>query len=153
MSTPATIPDLIVGCRALYAAFDRFDHAVCQRLGIARSDLRCLNLLEDGPLGLGEVGRRLGLSSGSVTALVDRLAAAGLARRVGDPADRRAARVEVTPAAYAALAESYRRLAEEVGERFADYRPGELTASVRCLGDVADACEAATKSTHPPANA
>jgi DNA-binding MarR family transcriptional regulator len=137
------VADLLLACRAVHAAYDRFDQAVAGRLGVSRNDLRCLNLLEFGPLGVGEVGRRLGLSSGATTALVDRLEAAGLVRRTADPADRRATRVEATPLVYARLAGLYRRLADEVGERFAGYSPTAAAAAVRCLTDVAAACAAA----------
>ena len=53
---------------------------------------------------MGELGAGLGLSSASTTALVDRLEAAGMARREPDPQDRR--RVLVT------LSDSARRFGE-----------------------------------------
>ena len=45
----------------------------------------------------GELARAAGVATGAVTAVVDRLEAAGLAQRVADPADRRRVRIEVTP--------------------------------------------------------
>lgn len=150
MVNPGPISDLLNACRALHAAYDRFDHAVAERLGMSRNDLRCLNLLEHGPLGPGEIGRRLGLSSGAVTALVDRLEAGGFARRSADPNDRRAVRVEATPAVYAALAGLYKRLAAEVGGRFGRYTAAELAVAVRCLTDVTAACAAADPDAPQP---
>jgi DNA-binding MarR family transcriptional regulator len=41
------------------------------------------------------------LTSGAVTGVIDRLERAGYARRVGDPADRRRVKLEVTPKFYA----------------------------------------------------
>ena len=42
---------LLLACRYLARAMDRFDEAACGALGLGRSDLRALNLLEHGPLG------------------------------------------------------------------------------------------------------
>ena len=51
MSGADVRPDdpLLLACRALSHAMDLFDEAACRALGIGRSDLRALNLLEHGP--------------------------------------------------------------------------------------------------------
>ena len=46
-------------------------------------------LSETGPITAGELGRRVGLTTGSVTALVDRLESAGYVKRERHPKDRR----------------------------------------------------------------
>lgn len=75
-----------------------FEEAAAARLGIGTGDLRCLNAIENaGGLTAGELSREVGVTSGAVTGSVDRLEAAGFARRVADPADRRRVRIEVTP--------------------------------------------------------
>jgi DNA-binding MarR family transcriptional regulator len=51
----------------------------------------------DGPLKIGDLGRELSLGSGTLTGAVDRMAEAGLVRRVQDPKDRRAWLVEPAP--------------------------------------------------------
>jgi DNA-binding MarR family transcriptional regulator len=51
--------------------------------------LVCEHLRLDGPLTPKDVGDRVGLSSGAVTRLLDRLEARGLTRREPHPADRR----------------------------------------------------------------
>jgi DNA-binding MarR family transcriptional regulator len=64
--------------------------------------LHCLNAIENGGgLTAGELAAAVGLASGAVTGVVDRLERAGFARRVPDPADRRRVKVEVTPEFYA----------------------------------------------------
>ncbi|WP_158880852.1 MarR family winged helix-turn-helix transcriptional regulator [Amycolatopsis anabasis] len=61
-----------------------------------RSDVQFLNLLElHGSLTPGELAKLSGLTTGSVTGVVDRLEAAGYARRERDPADRRKVVVSV----------------------------------------------------------
>jgi len=55
--------------------------------------------LEKAPAGmtLGEVSRRMMVSNGNVTGLVERLAAQGLLERAPDPSDRRATLIRLTP--------------------------------------------------------
>src|SRR5215467_11287037 len=73
-----------------------FTQAIATRLGIGPSDLDCLVLLYDlGPTTPGQLAEILNLTSGAITGVVDRLAAAGFALRESDPDDRR--RVIVRP--------------------------------------------------------
>jgi MarR family 2-MHQ and catechol resistance regulon transcriptional repressor len=51
----------------------------------------------DGPLKIGDLQRELALSSGTLTGAVDRMAQAGLVRRVRDPSDGRVWRIESAP--------------------------------------------------------
>ncbi len=51
----------------------------------------------EGPLKIGELQRVLSLSSGTLTGAIDRMHKAGLVRRVEDPKDGRAVRVEPAP--------------------------------------------------------
>jgi DNA-binding MarR family transcriptional regulator len=72
--------------------------------GLHPTDVRALICLLDAqragvPASPGYLGKQLGLESASVTALVDRLVAAGHARRERDSADRRRVSVGVTPEA------------------------------------------------------
>src|ERR671919_608798 len=79
-----------------------FDNLAAERLGVNRTDLHCLNTIENaGGLTAGELARETGLTTGAVTGVIDRLERAGYARRVPDPADRRRVKVEVTPKFYA----------------------------------------------------
>jgi DNA-binding MarR family transcriptional regulator len=79
-----------------------FDNLAAERLGVNRTDLHCLNTIENaGGLTAGELARETGLTTGAVTGVIDRLERAGYARRVPDPGDRRRVKVEVTPKFYA----------------------------------------------------
>ena len=53
-------------------------------------------LLHKGPMLVNEIGRRIELTSGSVTTAVDRLEARGLVQRSADADDRRAKQVALT---------------------------------------------------------
>jgi DNA-binding MarR family transcriptional regulator len=84
--------------RAYQTSNDNFDQAVADHLGMNRTDMRCLDLIDQaGGMTAGELARAAGLTSGAVTAVIDRLERAGMARRVADPTDRRRVRIEVTP--------------------------------------------------------
>jgi DNA-binding MarR family transcriptional regulator len=74
------------------------DEAASDYLGINPIDGRAIDVIDQhGRITAGELARELRLSSGAVTALLDRLERAGLARRVPDDHDRRRVLIEVTP--------------------------------------------------------
>jgi DNA-binding MarR family transcriptional regulator len=84
--------------RAYQTSNDNFDQAVADHLGMNRTDMRCIDLIDQtGGMTAGELARAAGLTTGAVTAVIDRLERAGMARRVADPSDRRRVRIEVTP--------------------------------------------------------
>jgi DNA-binding MarR family transcriptional regulator len=60
--------------------------------------LAMVALLDDAPIGVGELGNRLGMDTGTITPLVKRLEAAGLVSRVRDTVDERRVLVDLTPA-------------------------------------------------------
>jgi DNA-binding MarR family transcriptional regulator len=113
--------------RAAQNAVDAFDEAAAALLGINRTDLRCLDILERrGQLTAGELGEAAGLSSGAVTTLLDRLERAGYARRVRDTGDRRRVLVELTAAARRAAGELWGPLGEEARAELERYSDEEL---------------------------
>ena len=70
-----------------------FDNVASDRLGINRTDLACLDVITRfGPVTAGEIAAEAGLTTGAVTAVVDRLERAGYARRA-----RRRVMIEATP--------------------------------------------------------
>src|SRR5919197_5271858 len=79
-----------------------FDGLAAEHLGVNRTDLHCLNIIENsGGLTAGELAAAAGLTTGAVTGVIDRLQRVGYARRVPDPTDRRRVKLEVTPKFYA----------------------------------------------------
>lgn len=89
--------ELIAAYRSNTSQEGAFDALAAERLGISLTDLRCLDLVQgnDG-MTAGELATASGLTTGAVTAVIDRLERAGLARRVRDDSDRRKVNVEVT---------------------------------------------------------
>ena len=123
--------------RQLQAELDRVDRATADALGLARSDCRALIMLTEGPLTPRVLAARLGLTSGSVTALIDRLAARGFVTRAPDPADRRGVMVAATPLAAMRLRVAQAPLAEAVGRLAARYGTEKSGAVGQQMADVA----------------
>ena len=72
-------------------------YAAAKRIGIELSELSSLEHLQGaGPMTLGRLGKRLSMSPGAVTALVDRLESRGYAERIPTPGDRRSMLVRET---------------------------------------------------------
>ena len=73
---------------AVYAGLKRI--AAASQYGLSVGDLRALDLIvELGPLTTGQLTQLSGLSSGNITAIIDRLEAASMVRRSKHPVDRR----------------------------------------------------------------
>ena len=73
---------------------------------LTESEVELLRLLSDRPgTRVGEAAEALGLVPNTVSTLVGRLVDAGLAVRRPDPADARAARLDLTPAARRRIAD------------------------------------------------
>jgi DNA-binding transcriptional ArsR family regulator len=70
--------------------------AAAERVGLNTTDLMCLNILNlSGSLTAGELARATGLTTASITGVIDRLESSGFVRRERDPGDRR--RVVIQP--------------------------------------------------------
>lgn len=106
--------------KAFYAV-EQHDRASIRGLGFASdSDFAVLEaLFSKGALPVNELGRKLFLTSGSITTAVDRAQRQGWVRRVADPRDRRVTLVELTEVGRertrAALKVHFRNLARAVG--------------------------------------
>jgi DNA-binding MarR family transcriptional regulator len=99
---------LIDEVRGNQNAVDQMDQAVCEALGINRTDNRCIDIVDrHGPITAGRLAEEAGLTTGAVTAILDRLEEKSLLRRLRDPNDRRRVLVELTDAARARALELY----------------------------------------------
>src|SRR6476619_4044898 len=69
-----------------------------ERIGINVTDLNCLNIVAlTGPMTAGELARATGLTTASITGVLDRLEEGGFVRRERDPKDRRRVSVKLNP--------------------------------------------------------
>jgi DNA-binding transcriptional ArsR family regulator len=69
-----------------------------ERIGVNVTDLNCLNIVAlTGPMTAGELARATGLTTASITGVLDRLEEGGFVRRERDPKDRRRVIVNLKP--------------------------------------------------------
>jgi DNA-binding MarR family transcriptional regulator len=115
------------------AAAVRLSIALAQQLGMPLADVQCLGLLAAGPSVPSDLAARLGLTTGAMTKVLDRLQAAGYVTRSADPADRRRIVITADPEGFAALAVSDAPLRERMSGELARYTTGELAAIVTFL--------------------
>lgn len=108
-------------------AVERVDRASIRRTGLTLSGFAIMEaLLHKGPLPINLIGEKVLLSSGSMTAAINRLEQAGHVRRIQDPADGRCFNVHLTQTGRQLVSQAYRQHAHNL-ERAA----GALTAAER----------------------
>jgi DNA-binding MarR family transcriptional regulator len=127
------VESLLLETRALYEAIYRFDAIAAAELGIHLSDLRCVNALEKGPLGAGAIGERLGLTSGSVTALIGRLEKAGFVVKTRSVDDARQIEVQLQPSFYQKADAIYARLGQSLSRQFDGLNRAEIEQTIAVI--------------------
>lgn len=81
--------------REMSASSVIFHSLMAEKFGLSVTDWRAWDLvMRHGPLTAGQLARLTGLTPGAATGLIDRLAQAGVVRRVPDANDRRKVMVE-----------------------------------------------------------
>ncbi|EMS97907.1 transcriptional regulator, MarR family protein [Agrobacterium tumefaciens str. Cherry 2E-2-2] len=91
------------------------------------TDLECLDILQmQGQASAGELARSTGLTTGAVTALLDRLEKAGFIRRLPDPADRRRVLAAPQPEKMRELFQMYAPLQEKMEALYGEYDEAQL---------------------------
>ncbi len=103
------------------------------------NELRCLNALEFGPLTPSEIGDRTGLTSGAVTALIDRLESKGYVFRQKSDQDRRSVQVSISPKMHRELGKQYGRCGRAVADQFQWHDEREIEAAAEALQNFAKA--------------
>jgi DNA-binding MarR family transcriptional regulator len=125
--------EFIDAVRASQTAVDMLDEAVGEYLGLHRTDMRCLDILDrEGPMPAGRLAEQARVSPAAMTAVLDRLEQKGLARRVRDTEDRRRVLVEVTEEMRKGAAELYGP-PEEAGQGLAMYTDEQLEFLIEFL--------------------
>ncbi|HWC25486.1 MAG TPA: MarR family transcriptional regulator [Solirubrobacteraceae bacterium] len=118
---------VLAALRADGIARDALDQAVADRLGINLTDLRCLDVLDQrGTTTAGDLAAALGLTTGAVTTLLDRVERGGYVRRIRDAQDRRRVLVELTERCRRLTEELYGPLGEEGYALLSDYESRDL---------------------------
>src|SRR5260370_18312186 len=82
--------EFLLAVRRAGAVMQLLGAASAERIGINVTDLNCLNVLAlGGHMTAGDLARITGLTTASITGVLDRLEEAGFVRRERDPHDRR----------------------------------------------------------------
>ena len=114
------------------------NHAVAQRVGLGASDSQLISLLNlHGPLTPGRLAELTGLTTGTVTGVIDRLERAGYVRRERDSTDRRKVLVTPVPEAMATLGEHYRHHGEQLDAVLSTRDEAQLRVIADFLADLA----------------
>jgi MarR family 2-MHQ and catechol resistance regulon transcriptional repressor len=98
-------------------------------------------LLHKGPQSVGEIGRRVELTSGSITTAIDRLEKRGLVARVAHVSDRRARVVHLTPDGKARITKvfaTHKRAMECAADGLSKAERGTLIELLKKLGTTAE---------------
>src|SRR3954447_3846866 len=119
------LEELAAAVRESQVAQDMADQAVADLLRVHRTDLRCMDVLDQrGRLTAGQLAEASGLTTGAVTAMIDRMERAGYVTRVRDLEDRRRVFVELTPLAKKTGEKLYEPLGKawrEAAKRYSDH--------------------------------
>ncbi|GAA1155446.1 MarR family transcriptional regulator [Kribbella jejuensis] len=110
-----------------------YNHAVSAKVGLGGSDSQFMTLLQTyGPLTPRQLAEHTGLTSGTITGVIDRLEAHGFVTRQPDPRDRR--KVVVTPS-LEKIQEKLVPLYAEQGERMHQLLASRSVEELRVISE------------------
>ena len=106
-------------------------------LGLGHSDFAVLEvLLHRGPQPVNVIGKKVLLTSASITAAVDRLESRKLLRRTSDPKDGRSRIVELTQSGRRLIEQAFQKYERDMEETMAVLKSAERVDLVRLLKKV-----------------
>jgi DNA-binding MarR family transcriptional regulator len=131
VALPPAATTTTVDAARLRLAVMRLSRRLRQRseTGISPSQVSALATLDrSGPLSLGDLAAAEQITPSTLTRIVAALEADGFIARTSDPADRRVARVAVTPAGAALLTAGRARGTGHLAQRLAALDPADVAA-------------------------
>ncbi|EST33254.1 MULTISPECIES: MarR family winged helix-turn-helix transcriptional regulator [Streptomyces] len=137
---PADLRAFAVQLRRMNGEINRLVHGFATDQGLHATDIQALAAILDAetPLTPGRLRDHLGLTSGAVTACLDRLERAGHIRRSRESADRRVVHLHYLAGARSAARSHFRPLAEATERARAGFSEPELAVVLRFLASVND---------------
>ncbi|MFF3214406.1 MarR family winged helix-turn-helix transcriptional regulator [Streptomyces sp. NPDC002886] len=140
---PIGLQSFAVLLREMNSQFNRIAQEFARAHDLHLTDVQALIAVLDadreedaGPMTPGRLRAHLNLTSGAVTACLDRLEKAGHIHRVRAPDDRRVVHVLYAQAGRAAAREYFRPLAQSTDAARGHFTPTELHVVVRFLGEM-----------------
>ncbi|WP_406369375.1 MarR family winged helix-turn-helix transcriptional regulator [Streptomyces sp. NBC_00647] len=127
-----------VQLRRMNGEINRLVHGFAGEHGLHATDVQALAAILDAPEPLtpGRLREHLGLTSGAVTACLDRLERAGHIRRVRESPDRRVVHLHYVPDAKSAARAHFRPLAEVTASVRSGFSEDELSVVLRFLTEM-----------------
>lgn len=125
---------LMSALRLISAAEQSHCKAIAHRLRMTASELEALSFtLDHGAPTAGDIGRKLNLTSGAVTGVIDRLVQRGFVERVDDPRDRRKVAVRPVAARVAPISELFGPIESALADLLARYSQRQIVAIAQFL--------------------
>jgi DNA-binding MarR family transcriptional regulator len=119
-----------------------YQQQVASSLGLYNNDFISIDILhEKGPITAGELSKLTGLTTGSVTALIDRLEKSGYVRRENDPKDRRKVIIVPLYEDKEEVSETYLKLYASMMDLASSYTEEELELITQFLGKASTVLE------------
>lgn len=141
-SSPTGAHTWLVLSKAARSVGDRAHESIAQS-GLGTTDFAILEaLLHKGSMPVNTIGKKLLLTSGSITVAVDRLVAKGYVARNDDPNDRRVRVVELTKAGRAVIGPVYKRHEQDLERLASVLTAAERTTLVNLLRKLGTSAEA-----------
>lgn len=129
----------LAALRRLATALERLEQDAADKLGIAHSDLRCLQvLLEREAVTAGELAEAVGLSATALSTALGRLEAKAYIRRAHPEANRRQVTVTMTEQARNAVLPVLGKFVREAAPLLRRYELGEIERVTRYLDDLGE---------------
>jgi DNA-binding MarR family transcriptional regulator len=141
------VVELGIAIRKMGAQSVIISRTVADRFGLHTTDLEVLDLIFlRKQASAGELADATGLTSGAVTALIDRLVAAGYVERSEDPHDRRRVIVRVRQEAIEPIKDTYLAMQKRMFELWSSYSARDLETitdfATRSTALAVDCCKA-----------
>ncbi|GGT73255.1 MULTISPECIES: MarR family winged helix-turn-helix transcriptional regulator [Streptomyces] len=132
---PGDLHAFAVALRRTNGEINRLVHGFALAQGLHPTDVQALSVVLDSPEPLtpGRLREHLGLTSGAVTACLDRLERAGHIRRSRESADRRVVHVHYVEGARAAARSYFMPLAQAAERARLQFEEEELAVALRFL--------------------
>jgi DNA-binding MarR family transcriptional regulator len=136
--------ELIGGAIPMWAILVvQLNNVVATQLGVTDTDVQCLHVLTlHGPATPGELAKRVNLTTGSASRMIDRLVAAECVQRVPDPADRRRVLIEPTQSGIDRVSAAYSGLIARTRDDLKSFADKEIGTLLRFMRAASDSTEA-----------
>jgi|SRR5699024_6852636 len=122
----STQRELILQLRQNSGRAVMFHQLISDKLGLNPTDHKCLDFLNrSGPVTAGQLAQLTGLTTGSITSVIDRLESSGYAIRDKDPKDRRRVIIKAVPEEMDKISPMFESIFESTSEILAQYSERE----------------------------